>query len=229
MQPPFASVGAVLFDFDGTLVHSEIDFGRMRREVLALAAAEGLDPDGLGCGDVLSLIAEIAAQLQSTDAFRGRAEAALTEIEMEACAEARVDDAAIETLKWLRTGGIRVGIVTRNCRRAVEHLLSRFPLHHEVLLTRGETPRVKPDPIHLHLALERLGVPPAAAVMVGDHPMDIQAGRAAGMGTLGILSRGESRERSPDYFAEVAPDGVIRCLSELRAWIKLDSWASPTT
>jgi phosphoglycolate phosphatase-like HAD superfamily hydrolase len=74
---------------------------------------------------------------------------------------------------------------------------------------------VKPDPLHLHLALERLGVSPADAVMVGDHVMDVLGGKAAGTRTLGVLTP----DRPPDFFREAAPDGVIRALPELRTWI----------
>ena len=52
-------------------------------------------------------------------------------------------------------------------------------------------------------------------MMVGDHVMDVRAGRAAGLATLGGLLP----ERPPDYFIEAQPDGVIRELPELRAWI----------
>ncbi|HEU4752552.1 MAG TPA: HAD hydrolase-like protein, partial [Armatimonadota bacterium] len=65
------------------------------------------------------------------------------------------------------------------------------------------------------LALERLETRPEQALMVGDHVMDVRGGRAAGMATLGLLTP----ERPPDFFEQAEPDGVIRSLTELRAWI----------
>ena len=74
---------------------------------------------------------------------------------------------------------------------------------------------VKPDPLHLRLALDQLRTPPEQAVMVGDHVMDVLGGKAAGTRTLGILTP----ERPEDFFTPAAPDGVIRALPELRTWI----------
>jgi len=48
-------------------------------------------------------------------------------------------------------------------------------------------PAPKPDPGPLLLAAARLEVPPPQAVMVGDGEVDIRAGKAAGMRTVGAL------------------------------------------
>jgi phosphoglycolate phosphatase-like HAD superfamily hydrolase len=52
-------------------------------------------------------------------------------------------------------------------------------------------------------------------VIVGDHVMDVRAGKAAGMGTVGFLAPG----RPPEFFDTEAPDLVLRDLSELPEWI----------
>ena len=48
-------VRAVLFDLDGTLVDSHIDFGWMRREMLALAAESGCELTALAGADILQI------------------------------------------------------------------------------------------------------------------------------------------------------------------------------
>jgi phosphoglycolate phosphatase len=208
-------IRAVLFDLDGTLVHTRIDFPRMKEGVLAEVGEAGLDPEPFRPFDALTIVERVAAALPDPAQFRQRAELALTRQELAVCDDAIEAEGAVETLHWLQEQGVAVGIVTRNCREAVERALQRVPLPYHVLLTRADTPRVKPDPLHLHLALELLDVPATRALMVGDHVMDVRAGRAAGMTTLGVLLP----EHPPDYFLEVQPDGVIRKLPELRAWI----------
>jgi phosphoglycolate phosphatase len=215
----FENVAAVLFDLDGTLVESRIDFPEMRREVLRLAAERGVDPAPLQGLDILEMVAHAAMAVPDPREYRAAAEAALTAIEVAAAPGTCEMPGAIELLRALDAAGVRVAIVTRNCRRVVTEILGRIPLPHGVLLTRDEVARVKPDPEHLLQAAAALGATPDRTVMVGDHLMDVRAGRAAGMGTVGLLGP----ERPPDYFDAERPDRVVRHLHELRAWISPSS------
>jgi phosphoglycolate phosphatase len=212
---PFSDIRAVLFDLDGTLVHTRIDFPAMKRAVLDLVSLEGLDPEEFRALDVLALLEAASGHLEDARPFLARAEQVLVEIELAACEGAEEAEGAVATLGWLLDRRVRVGIVTRNSREAARRVLQDVPLPHEVLLTRADTPHVKPHPIHLMLALERLEVPPERSLMVGDHVMDVLGGKAAGLHTLGILTPG----RPPDFFQQSAPDGVIGALPELRSWI----------
>lgn len=214
---PFPDIRAVLFDLDGTLVHTRIDFPAMKRRVLDLVEQYGLPTSDLAAHDILTLIERASSQLPP--AFAEDAEAALVAIELAACEGATPAEGVFETLHWLRDAGIRVGIVTRNCPQAAARVLTEMPVPYEVLLTRADTPRVKPDPIHLELALRHLETPARQSLMVGDHVMDVLGGKAAGMRTLGLLTP----ERPPDFFDQAAPDAVIRTLSELRQWISPSS------
>jgi phosphoglycolate phosphatase len=209
----------VLFDLDGTLVHTHIDFDRMKREILELVASAGLTPEPYREQDILGILRAAAPQLEDATEFLAEAEAALVRIELAACSGATEAEGAAETLRWLQAREIRVGIVTRNSPQAVARVLRQIPLPYEVLLTRADTPRVKPDPLHLHLALERLEALPKYSVMVGDHRMDVQAGHAAGMRSVGVLTR----ERPDGYFASLRPAAVIRTLPELKSWISPSS------
>jgi 4-nitrophenyl phosphatase len=68
----------------------------------------------------------------------------------------------------------------------------------------------KPEPTLLTVALDRLGVPPKNAMMVGDQiATDIRAGKAAGMTT--VLVEGDLATTDD----EVAPDLRVKDLAEL--------------
>ncbi len=208
-------VKAVLFDLDGTLVDSGIDFGRMRREMLHLAAEVGCDLAPLERADILEIRDSACARAADPEAMLQRAEARLVFIEREALERARPVEGGGELLAGLRSRGIRIGIVTRNCREIAEGSLRRFDLPYDALVARADAPRVKPHPDHLHAALHLLAVPPAAALMVGDGRMDVEAGRAAGVRTVGFLTP----ERSADYFEGLDPHRVVRHLGELLPWL----------
>lgn len=204
---------AVLFDFDGTLVEIALDFAQMRRQVLVLAARYGTDPPKELY--ILEIIAYVEQQLavrdpQAARSFVQEAEQILTDIEMAGAERAQLLPGVEETLRELHRRGVRIGIVTRNCRPAVERVLGRLSLPHDLLLSRNDVAQVKPDPAHLLEAAARLGSRPERALMVGDHPMDILAGRQAGMHTAAITTTRPAIE-----FADVHPDLVIESIPEL--------------
>ncbi len=218
-DPDQRSVRAVLFDLDGTLVETTIDFPLMRRETLAVAARYGGPPADPQRQDALAVIDQTAAGLSDPAPFLSEVEAVLQAIELTACVGARPTPGALELLAWLAEQEVCVGIVTRNCREAAVESLRRAGLDCGLLLTRADVPRVKPDPLHLLIAAERLGVPAATTLMVGDHPMDILGGRAAGMRTAGFGPTEEARAR----LAAAQPDFMVSDLNELRAWISTSS------
>ena len=218
--PDFKDIEAILFDLDGTLVHLNIDFGRMRAEVEALLPQYGLSMEGRSSLYVLELIEDAVRELEADDerrarAFRREAEASIVAIELEAADEAQVYPEVPELLRRLRKREIKVAIVTRNCRAAVERILAENPLVHDALLTRDEVTAVKPDPGHLLAALRLLGVEPQRTLMVGDHPMDVQVGRAVGAKTAAVLTG----SGSPERFSKVQPDLILEQVGDLSEYL----------
>jgi phosphoglycolate phosphatase len=212
-------IEAVLFDFDGTLVDLNIDFDRMRRDVEALLPEHGLPTEGNEHLYTLELIREGASTLvaqegaAAAEAFRRAAHAAIVAVELDAAANAEIHTGVPELMRRLQQRGLKIGIVTRNCRAAVERILGHSTLPHDVLVTRDDVDQVKPHPEHLTTALRSLGVTPGRALMVGDHPMDIQAGRVIGTRTVAVLTGYSPQER----FLPERPDLILEEIGNLRA------------
>lgn len=224
MKGMFDGVRAFLFDFDGTLVQPSIAFAMMHESVRDVALRFGVVGEPYGQVHTLELIERVGEELARKDpveqkAFLEEAHRAVTDIEVEAAERVEAYPGAPELLQELQTRGYRVGIVTRNCRAAVERILPRIPLYHDVFLTRDDVSHVKPDPRHLLMALEVLSTSPQQTAMCGDHPMDVVAGRRIGARTVGVLRPGTG----PEYFSEVRPDLVLAHVTDLLAYVPVAS------
>jgi phosphoglycolate phosphatase len=218
MPAPFAALRAVLFDLDGTLIETHIDFPAMTAAMQELARAHSVPASVTEGKDILGLVDAAAEYVQERGgdglALRRTAFAELEAMEIAGCAHPNLLPGTHELLSGLVNRGLKVGIVTRNCRAVSVRLLARFALPHHLLLTRDDVPKTKPNPEHLWAALEYLGESPEHTAMVGDHWMDIQAGVRAGCAaTLGILGRNDAA-----WFAPCPPSALARDLSEAAPW-----------
>jgi phosphoglycolate phosphatase len=205
----FDKITSLVFDFDGTLATCPYDFGYMRQCILATAEEFGVlrvQLDGFGLLESIEEGASLlAADPERAEAFREVALGRLTEIEYEAAAKTRLLPGILDALEGLRTLGYRMGVVTRNSTIAVQRILGETVLPVETILCREDVDNPKPHIDHVRRALHILNTLPVHALMVGDHPTDIQMGKAAGMATVAVLTgqTGEAKLRA------AAPDLVL--------------------
>ncbi|UZP67846.1 HAD family hydrolase [Desulfovibrio mangrovi] len=214
-------VQAMIFDFDGTLAHLTLDFGVMRRNALT-AAHKALRKVWNGTPEAMPALPEddgrpvlewlelagtcIAAHCTTTaQAIITAAHAAIEDVEVEAASRGSLFPWTRPLLADLKAQNISVGVITRNCRKAVLTVFPDMLDYCACLLAREDVPRVKPDPDHLLRALSHTGTQPQHSLMVGDHPMDIETGKAGGTLTAGVASGNASREvlvaAHPDFVA----------------------------
>ena len=202
---------AVVFDFDGTLAELVLDFAAMKDRVARVAAVYLADvppPNGLPALEYANQLAGRIRAVAAADArrFLDDVAARIVDQEIEAARRARLFPATRDALAALARNGVKVGIITRNCRAAVDIVFPDASDFAGVILARDESRHVKPDPRHLLDALDVLGAVPGRALMVGDHPMDLATGRAAGTLTAGVASGrvglDELARHEPDYLAD---------------------------
>jgi len=188
-----------VFDFDGTLVDSKIDFPRMKKEIVLLLKKGGVYIDGAERKLYALELIELGCKALSKkpdlqERFKKEAFSIIEQLELERCHFATAFPRVEATLKRLSELGYKIGIISRNGKAAIQAVLSRISLHHDVVLCRDDVENIKPDPGHLLKAIEALGVEPREVAMVGDHPIDIKCGRAARVFTIGVLTSVSSRK-----------------------------------
>ncbi|MCL6596585.1 MAG: HAD-IA family hydrolase [Firmicutes bacterium] len=178
------STTSVVFDLDGTLVDSRLDFTRLRDEVRDLLAARGLAwPGASGREPALAELITWARQAGGEGPGSAYAAALARVVEAERAAEgARAMPGAAAALSLLRRDGAAVGVLTNNARAPSLAQLDRLGLGDkvDVVLARDDVPALKPDPRGLALCLMRLGGRPRAWY-VGDSWIDAAAAQALGV------------------------------------------------
>jgi pyrophosphatase PpaX len=206
---------AVLFDFDGTLADTTELFLRSFRHTLGHHRGSvppeeewrprfGMPLD-VQLGHYASSPAELARLIDTFRGFQEASEGALM----------RPFAGAVEMVAEIASRGLRLAIVTSKHRlgalRAADlcGLTDYFP----VIVTPDDVARGKPHPDPVLRALELLGAEPGRALLVGDSPYDIAAGRAAGTATAaalwGAFPRAVLEAESPDFHLD-APGAVLR-------------------
>lgn len=191
-------IRAIVFDFDGTLAELHLDFSQMKREVDALALellpdAEVLPLRVLEWLDVVR--DEVARRVpHRIPEFLRRADDIIQNMEIDAARRGALFPFTRLMLEGLQRRGVKAAVITRNCEEAVRIVFPDVDRYCEVLLARGHVPKVKPDPDHLLRALRLMECGLEGVLMVGDHPIDVETGKRAGVLTAGVSSGRVSME-----------------------------------
>jgi phosphoglycolate phosphatase len=215
-MPILYPIKAIIFDFDGTLAVLNIDFSLMRERVFDLMRRYGIGEESIQEKYLLEVIDEVYQILweknpSGAEAFYQKSHRILHELEMSAAQEGNLIPGAKATLRSLREKGVKVGIITRNCEDAVRKIFPDIDNFCDVFVSRNSVKKVKPHPDHLTYVMKSLGVSGEEAVMVGDHMIDIQAGKRVAMKTIGVLTGRTKKEE----FEKAEADYILREASEV--------------
>jgi phosphoglycolate phosphatase len=128
-------------------------------------------------------------------------------------AEAAAYEGLHDLLAGLHDQGVKLAIVTGG-NRAMHDVLQHHIIdkYFSSVVHCDRVSRIKPDPEGFFLALKECGVEPHEAIMVGDSPNDIFAGKNGGAALTIAITHGSG---SHDDLQAADPDYVVDSLPEL--------------
>ncbi len=185
----------IIFDLDGTLVHSAVDFTRLKSETIRLLGDLGLSIAGLSERmKTYQIMAKMEEQIKKGESCLPFEEISrqVTQLwdscELERVAETTVAVGARKVLETLNERGFSIGIVTRGCHAYAVRALETTGLLQfvDLILGRDDTVNPKPDPEPLLYAMSILNVKRDEVVMVGDSVEDSECARLAGVRFIGV-------------------------------------------
>jgi beta-phosphoglucomutase len=211
---------ALIFDMDGTLVHSD--------PVHLEAFAEVLKPEGVAIDEEIyrstiigrtneAIFASLLPHLpvEKHEAYADEKEATFRRM----ASNLKPLEGLLDLLDWAERRDVRIALVTNAPRLNADHMLDvlglaeRFP----VQITIEQVERGKPDPLPYLTALERLGIKAEEAVAFEDSPSGMRAAKAAGLFSFGVLTG-----LSADEMREIGADGAIMTFRDPALWEVLE-------
>ena len=176
------SFKGIVFDLDGVIIKSSLDFGLIAREIFGSASKK----------PVLERIEELSDPAEKEKAFR-----ILERYEKRAAVRAELNPGINELLELVKRRGMKTAIVTRNSQGSVGIILERFHLQIDCIVTREDTPP-KPSKEPVLRACECMGMSPHEVALLGDYEFDMLAGKRAGVVTILLRRSKESSSENAD-------------------------------
>jgi phosphoglycolate phosphatase len=209
-------VKGVIFDMDGTLADSVGFFYEISCEVMEIA---GLPPvpqeqvyELMRVGDTAPLEKLFPPNYpDAAETLRRIVDDHMAEWLDRYHHETEAIPGSLDLLHHLHQRGVLLGIATSSGRELP--FLDRWGVRHLFggIVGREDVEIRKPHPEPIHKCLKHLQLEPQEALYVGDSPIDIRAGKAAGTYTTGVLTGTSTYE----VMRTLEPDHILHTVAEL--------------
>jgi len=207
---------AVLFDLDGTLIHSAPDLAGAVNTLLMQRGLKALDLSSVVAmiGNGIRKLVERAFTARGIALSGDDLDAAYDEM-MRVYGGRLVDETVLypgarEVLAALAAARVPMALVTNKPQALTERIIVHFDIaaHFGAVVGGDLGIERKPAPDMLLAALERLGADAQAAFMVGDSKADAISARAAGLGLV-MVRGGYTTSPVESFEADLVADTLM--------------------
>jgi len=216
-------IKAAVFDFDGTLVPFKMDYIALRQEIIQRIAEMGIKNQSFNVSDPIRVTLKKARELlndKDMETLEREAEEIINFYELEGAKNNAVITGVSEVLKTLKEMNLKLGIFTLNQRKVVEILLNKATLFEskatlfeifDAIVTRNSVRDFYQNSIklkYLRTCLRKLGVDGKETIVIGDHPIDIEAGKLINAITVGVHTSRNWKELRKDEKYDFLIDSI---------------------
>ncbi len=163
MTKTLSEIKAFVFDMDGTLVDSGLDFDLMREELNF--------PLGVPILEHLALIECSKTQEKAHEIIHRH--------EQEGAKRSTLMPGVKELLEKIKEKNFFLGLLTRNSKEVTSQTLNKFSIHFDLVLTRDDC-APKPEPEGLVKMQDEWKISPKQMLYVGDFRFDLETAKNAG-------------------------------------------------
>jgi phosphoglycolate phosphatase len=219
-------IKGIVFDLDGTLIHSDIDFPKMKRRMIEILEDRDI-PKGMFTPKQTTVV--ILAEADEIWSEQGKEEAEIAEIhealektmnhgELEAISTVEEVKGASDALRLLKERGYMLAVLTRSHHTYAVEALKKIGAHEyfDLILGRNETRKPKPNAEALRHTSELLGLSLEEILFVGDNHIDHATAVNAECLFVGV----RSGPRGDDSWAKNWPEILLDDVSGLPGYLE---------
>ena len=191
-------IKGIIFDLDGTLVHLPIRYDIIRKELQKLFNTNN---------EFIPLIPSILKIAANSDMV-DRAFKIICKQEVVATNKLEIVEGAVDILNYLNSQKFLLGLVTLQCRRAAEKIISKMGTENlfSYVLTRDES-NSRVD--QLEKTLKELHLSSDEVIMIGDRLNDVTSATKVGLRSILV-----GKKKLEDNLGKVL---IVERLSELKS------------
>lgn len=208
-------VTTCIFDFDYTLgdatngIVASVNFAITQMNLQALAKDDIRKTIGMSLPDTFTYLTKISGQQQIArfvQMFKEKADEIMTE-------NTELFPDTINVLSYLKSNGMKTGIVTTKYHYRIVEILNKFHISHliDIIVGGDDVKNAKPNPEALLTAIKKLNAQKNSVLYVGDSIIDAKTAQSANVDFIAVTT-GTTIE---DEFLQYPCFSVVHTLSQV--------------